>query len=319
MRNNTRMEKMNAAGIDTNKFFDVNIQRIPVGSNVQIMIDGKPYDINGNTTNIVNDDVVKDIHEKSWISNARLFRRWIMAQTLRMMYEPFYNYRTNELEVGWNAYFNAHYDYNYQFSMLQKELRTLSIIEYKDREAFKERINFFNKEVVIATCRHYMKKLHSFIYHQPMKKWHGNYYYVIKKPYNAYVRACNVHTMIFQPLEAIIHSMEMAMNYTELYHYFVKFCCDMVRLDPDTPKCSVWKDAFKGAGAYYTLKNGVMFHDMRIIGRDVKDVKKNLDYLAICLKMWGGSNNETWRFHIMLKNYCDQTNFYQHWKERIKK
>lgn len=317
MRNNTRIEKMNAAGIDTNKFFDVNIQRIPVGSNVQILVDGKPYDINGNTTNIVNDDVVKNIQEKSWISNARLFRRWIMAQTLRMMYEPFYNYRSKKMEVGWNEYFNAHYDYNYQFSMLEKELKTLSIIENKDREAFEERINFFNKDVVVDTCRHYMRKLRQFINQQPKKKWHGNYYYVVKKPYNVYVPERDVDIVLYNPLELIIFSMETAMNYTELYNYFFKFCCEMVRLDGDTTKCPAWKDAFKGAGAYYTLKNGVMFHNMKIVGDS--DVATNLNYLSALLNMWGGSKHETWRFHKILKDYCDKNNFYYYWKERISK
>ena len=32
------------------------------------------------------------------------------------------------------------------------------------------------------------------------------------------------------------------------------------KLPKDTPKCAAWKDAYKGAGSYYTLLNLVRFH-----------------------------------------------------------
>ena len=55
-----------------------------------------------------------------------------------------------------------------------------------------------------------------------------------------------------------------ARNYAEIYKALNDFMRIMVKLPYDTPKSKAWIDAFKGEGAYYTLKNLVMFHGCTI-------------------------------------------------------
>jgi hypothetical protein len=53
-------------------------------------------------------------------------------------------------------------------------------------------------------------------------------------------------------------------SYADLYRRLNAFMKSMIKLPWNTPKSKVWIDAFKGSGAYYTLKNLVMYHDCKI-------------------------------------------------------
>ena len=49
-----------------------------------------------------------------------------------------------------------------------------------------------------------------------------------------------------------------------MYRALVSFHRIKIKLPYETAKSKVWVDAYKGNGAYYTLKNLVMFHDCAI-------------------------------------------------------
>ena len=324
MTKNDRMNAMNNAGINTENFFDVNVKNIPLGANVQILVDGKPYNVNNAGTPIdmaQYNEITNEIEEASYIKNAKLFRRWIMAQTMRMMYQPSWNWKTGENEYGWDAFLRNRYSYMYQFDMLIKEMRVLGKLQRRDEEAFRERINFFNKNVVIATCKHYIKKLHSYLNKQSTKKCKGKPYYVVYNPYKNYVYCSDVYTDLIYPLEEAIRKIEFCENYFDVTYYLTEFTNQMVKLPFETPKCPEWKDAFKGAGGYYSLKNGGMFHDFdleNVLNEEShftnhsatksEKVNRNLGILTTKLLEWGGTQ-EVWRFNKMLKEYCDRTNF----------
>lgn len=246
-------------------------------------------------TGIAITPMAQNVVEDKQVDNKKLFRRWITAQTFRMLYEPSYNRKTYRREVGWDAYLRNHYDYKYQFTMMLEEFRVLNKLSVRDEDEFYERAKFFNRDVAVATCEHYMKQLDKYV------KTHKE---------DGAVKLANYGTVnmvryaeIVDDLRSIIVDMKYANTYAELYTYLKKFMKKMNKLPNETPKCPEWKTAFKGNGAYYTLKNLIMFHGctLRYLNKD-----ESLAALEKCLDNYRG---EYWRFHYMLLDVIEYNKF----------
>jgi hypothetical protein len=110
--------------------------------------------------------------------------------------------------------------------------------------------------------------------------------------------------LIVDELHSTLADMCTAETYGELRTYFKKFVKFMAKLPSETPKCPQWKEAYKGAGAYYTLQNMVLFHNVVLLGCVNKRHSKAL--LEKCLESYRG---EYWRFHAMLKKTIEDNNF----------
>ena len=81
----------------------------------------------------------------------------------------------------------------------------------------------------------------------------------------------------------------------------------MVKLPYETSKCKSWKDAFKGAGAYYTLQNLIRFHGVRVI---VGGQKSSLSYSETLLEVKRREyDGEWWRLFAFMKKLIDDNKF----------
>lgn len=234
MKNYTdRMNTLNANGIDTSKYFNVIISKeTPKGTTFTITIgeNGEPQ---------VNLEQIKEILNKidddGYVKNNKLFRRWVMAQTFRMLNHP----------KGWAFALNAK-GYQYQWDVLENELHAMSKLEREDKELFEERKVFFTKEVILAMLSDYTEKIgENFKYYS-----HG---YREEKMATGYAIALTA-----------TYEVTKARNYTDYYNAIKKFNnhvkINRVKLDKASSHCKEWVNAFKGAGAYYTLQNLFMFH-----------------------------------------------------------
>jgi hypothetical protein len=114
----------------------------------------------------------------------------------------------------------------------------------------------------------------------------------------------DVRGRVIDKLSYIIGDMRHAESYAELYTLLKLFIKHTVNLPDDTPKCREWKDAFKGIGAYETLKNMVLFHDVVLSGCVNKE--ESLTKLNRCLHIYQG---EGWRMHALLKETIRINNF----------
>ena len=83
----------------------------------------------------------------------------------------------------------------------------------------------------------------------------------------------------------------------------------MVKLPYDTPKCSKWKDAFKGKGAYVTLLNIAKFHDVRIISYETGELLNRDDSVDYVESKLSAYRNQYWRFHELLKATIEANDF----------
>ena len=71
-----RIEKLNNAGINTSKYFTVDLDN---GTKIHLIIDE-----NGNCTQ-VKDPIVEQIIDDGYVRNTKLHRRFVMAQMFQML------------------------------------------------------------------------------------------------------------------------------------------------------------------------------------------------------------------------------------------
>ena len=247
MNKNERMEALKKAGVNTDKYFTVDLDN---GTKIHLIIDEngdpkivkKPMD---------NDPIYNQIIEDGYVRNTKLHRRFIMAQMFHML-----NYTSYDGQYrGYTDCLNRSYDYAYTFKMMLEEVRVLSKLEVRDYDSFVERSHFFSPAVVIVTLEDYLDKLIKYI---PSHKCKGITYKKIK---GVNIFNDDLNKKVYMPIRFKISELRRARNYAEMYKILASFMRDMIKLPYDTPKCKMWVEAFKGEGSFYTLKNLVMFHN----------------------------------------------------------
>lgn len=279
-----RVASMQAAGIDTKKYFSINLpEGLKPGSVISLVIDenGNPAiaaETEEKTTKKKIDPELEQYNsivsqiENGYVRNSKLHRRWVMAQMFRML---------NSF-IGYNEYLKRRYDYKYQFNMLIDELNVLGHLQKEDLEEFKGRSSFFNKDVVIALCNDYYEKLKKVVDSLPEKKCEGKPYVRISGN-NIYVEDLN--DKLYIPILNSIIGIQYCTSYkslSNLLRNFVRIFVNKYTLPYDTNKCAAWVDAYKGSGAYYTMMNMVKFHNCFITDHTTGEVytgMKAVEYL----------------------------------------
>lgn len=298
MNKNERMNALSNAGVDTSKYFNLNLPNgLKPGSTISLVIneDGQPMIVNANDT------IREQIIEDGYVRNTKLHRRFVMAQMFKMLnYVNKYNG-----ESGFHGYLNTCYDYNYTFKMMLEEVRVLSKLEVRDRESFVERSHFFTKEVVCTVMNDYVNKLRIHVEALPEKKCKGVPYKRIKGQ-DIFVE--DLSKKLYQPLIWKANSVRYAKNYCEVYKLLKEFMDKMVRLNWRTAKSKAWIDAFKGEGAYYTLKNLVMFHDCGI-KVDKMAVLYDVSATEFLSRKLDEYQGEGWRMFALMKKVIADNNF----------
>lgn len=259
MNKQQRNNVLNANGIATGKYFSFELpEGLAPGSNITISFNesGMPVIVKPE-----NDPVCKQIFANGYVKNTKVHRRYIMAQTFALL-----NYKGREGE-GWTAGLRR-YDYNYTIKMMIEEIRILGILQKSDFESFEERSNFFNRAVVVATLQDYERKLTESVMRglqggpTSMRVW---------VPRFGRMTPMEFHNRCCFPIEELIRKINNTVgvggyrNYEEIANGLATwYRMNYISLDYKTEKCKAWVDAFKGAGAYYTLMNMLKFHNCRV-------------------------------------------------------
>lgn len=71
---------------------------------------------------------------------------------------------------------------------------------------------------------------------------------------------------------------------------------------------AAWLDAYKGAGAFFTMQNMIRFHNCVIIDDNGKTLSKNASLAFLNKKAKLYENREGWRLIGMLKKTLDDNN-----------
>lgn len=277
MMKNTRENRvatMQAAGIDTKKYFSINLpEGLKPGSVISLVIDenGNPAiatETEEKTTKKIIDPELEQYNsiisqiKNGYVRNSKLHRRLVMAQMFRML----------NSSLGYNECLKRRYDYKYQFNMLIDELNVLGHLQREDPEEFKDRLSFFNKDVVIALCNDYYEKLKKVVDSLPEKKCEGKPYVRISGN-NIFIDDLN--DKLYIPILNSIIGIQYCTSYealSNLLRNFVRIFVNRYTLPYNTSKCAKWIDAYKGAGAYYTMMNMVKFHNCFITDNTTGEV-----------------------------------------------
>ena len=290
LNKNERMNKLNAIGTDTSKYFAVTLEN---GTKIHLIIDE-----NGNPVK-VEDTIANQIIEDGYVRNTKLHRRFVMAQ----MFQGLNYVSWDKNRTGYNEWLKRH-SLNYAFDMMLEEVRVLGKLEERDRDTFVERAHFFTKDVIAKTMEDYVDELTKHIATLPSKNCKGVPYKRIKGN-NIFV--VDIDKKVYVPLRSDIYRIKYASNYNELYKIVKSFMNKMIALPYTTPKSKAWIDAYKGEGAFYTLKNLVMFHNcgIKVDGRMLYGMAA-VNVLNKRLKEYKG---EGWRMFALMKKVIEDNGF----------
>jgi hypothetical protein len=290
MNKNERMNRLNNAGVDTSKYFTIDLEN---GGKVHIIIDE-----HGNPVK-VDDVIANSIIEDGYVRNTKLHRRFVMAQMFHALNYKSYDGRSE----GYNEYIKR-FGIKYEFDMMLEEIRVLSKLEARDTATFLERSHFFTKDVIAQTMKDYVDELKKYVDTLPNKNCKGVPYKRIKGM-NVFV--ADLQKKVYSPLEREINRLKYASHYNEMYRIVRSFMSDMIHLPYDTPKSKAWIDAYKGEGAFYTLKNLVMFQSCGII----TDGKAVFGAAAVSVlnKRLREYKGEGWRMFALMKKVIADNDF----------
>lgn len=259
-----RLEALKAAGVDVSKYF-------PLGDDQLIKIENGaavPVDMDDATI----DAVGKKIVEGGYVSNWKLFRRWVMSQMFHMLRQM----ETDKLTFNEVLQRKG---YEYQWRMLENELYAqVKMSEHGDLDNVGARNRWFNGDVASDMATDYISKLRSYIDDKCIYTTKKDKYGNVKKTYkhtckgNPYIRLQNkdifvsdLEKKVYTPLREIANEMAAVPTYKQLYDAVHKFNKNRKHLEWNTKQADVFINAYKGSGAYYTMRNLIMFHGARFM------------------------------------------------------
>ena len=284
LNKNERMEQLNKAGVNTSKYFTVDLDN---GTKIHLIIDE-----NGNPVK-VDDVIAQGIIEDGYVRNTKLHRRFVMAQMFHMLNYKSYDGR----KEGYNEALKR-FGIKYSFDMMLEEIRVVSKLEKRDKETFIERSHFFTKDVIEKTMEDYIEELKKYVETIPTKNCKGVPYKRVKGK-NIFVE--DLDKKLYAPLRRYINGLKYASNYNEMYRIVKNFMSEMIALPYNTPKSKAWIDAYKGEGAFYTLKNLVMFHNCGIEDTYTGEVHFGIEAVNYLKKKLDEYKGEGWRMFAMMK------------------
>ena len=310
-----RKEILKAAGIDTSKFFSMDV---PEGATIIIATpDGKQhvYDKNGNCI----DAVLNKINDIGYIKEDPHFRRWIMAQTFDILNSG----KSVEKYIDWYKG-----GYMYQFEVVSNELKALQKLR---GEKYDERKQFFTKDVIINLCLEYMRHLKAYVENRPIRNHKGRPY--INLPgFGKGVHIKDIEGMVYAPLERALDMMQEAWCVSD-YRFirgFEEFHKNVIKkVTYDKPLNKKWLDAYKGEGAYYTMMGLIKFHNCFVYhhatkyygGRGEKTCSYNREDSIKAVKdkayeldrgryhYWNNMDTEWYKLYGMMKEMIADNNF----------
>lgn len=300
-----RLEALKAAGVDVSKYFplgDDQLVKIENGAAVPVDMDDATIDAVG-----------KKIVEGGYVSNWKLFRRWVMSQMFHMLRQM----ETDKLTFNEVLQRKG---YEYQWRMLENELYAqVKMSEHGDLDNVGARNRWFNGDVASDMATDYISKLRKYVddnlIYSVKKDKDGNE----KKAYkhtckgNPYVRLQNkdifvsdLEKKVYTPLREIANEMAAVPTYKQLYDAVHKFNKNRKHLAWDTKQADAFINAYKGSGAYYTMRNLIMFHGARFLkgGRKMSEAN-SLKELESKAKSYDAQG---WRMLGVLKQLIKESN-----------
>lgn len=285
-----RIDALRDAGVDVSNLFAMR------GANGDEYIASNN---NGQLSFIEDDDPIFNyISENGTVPNHRLFRRWVMAQMFRMMS---FTLPRSKYPLGVTEMIHR-LGYEYQWKMLLNELRAQYHMEQNDTTNFIDRNRWFNKSVVLAMANEYMTLLRKHVDSLKEKKCKGVPYKRIGRK-NIFVS--DIQNKLYNPLYSAIADIEHSKSAYRLWVAVYDFYKLRIKLAHNTCQNRAWIDAYKGAGAFFTMQNLIRFHNCIAIDDNGKRLDKYQSLAFLSAKADLYKNGGGWRMLGILKKMLD--------------
>lgn len=293
-----RIEALRKAGVDVSCFFAMS------GANGGEFV-GK--DENGKITMLADDDPIFDcIRQQGDVYNPKLARRWVMAQMFHMLAAEkgkyYHYYKDNSITDQIRRK-----GYDYMWKQLEDELHAqYKMKQHEDDVNFRDRNRWFDKELVVAMLEDYRYQLHLHVKNGvKVRKCKGVPY---KRICGEDVFVDDIQKKVFAPIEKLKEDVLACDNAGKLFWKVHFFNRDMRKQRGWKPKqCAAWIDAYKGAGAFFTMQNMVRYHGCRFAGLYGKTLDKTESYRM--LEGYAAKyDGEGWRMIGVLRKFLQDNN-----------
>lgn len=321
-----RVEQLKNAGVDTTKYFEFKVNEdIPKGSTLRIIVE--------------DDEIKNQILNDGHIKVDGLYRRWVMAQYLKMINYP---------DGGYHGYMNNCMSYDYTIKTTIDEVEVLAKLEKKGVDEFVKRSTFFTIKRVKEIFKDYATKLckeinsNKYGYGIEIKSTNdiyysssnllgkhyvrvGNYYVICNKTDYDEDRYCKNTKIVTENRNNYAYSLRSIFDnlvdilcdirdmllldtssYEKIYSEHIKYIKinGFISLPFYTKKSNDWVEAFKRNGVYYTLQNMIQYHNIKF--EDDEYVISGMELLD-----WFTFEEEieTYKLHGKLIELLDKNNF----------
>lgn len=279
--NKNRINALKNAGLDAEQYFSLRLSKeyIPDGAEVVIQI----RDQNTGELRSVPLDTVLD---GCFAPNSRFYRQ-TMADG--HTFNPYIHrrflpaqFRRNIRAAGYSGireYVRRSYDWNYVVRFLCEECAKLALLERRDKEAFQERSQFFTLDDIKAILDEYvcevfraleLAKLTPYTYYT--HNGHKQTYFLVAnmgRIQQEHVRPMQYRFRKFHDAAVSCSSYAQLSKLLNGFH----FC----KIDKTIPSSERFARCFIESGAFYTLKQMIMFEGLRLEKAD--DVQQSLERL----------------------------------------
>jgi len=285
-----RVQELQAKGVDTSQYFAIDNPKTG-GKTLMHWVDGVPTPVDAD------DPVMQCIIQGKTVPNRNLFRRWIMSQM-------FHGLILRKGLEGFTEWINNH-GYGYQWSMITEELRVQAKLSGQDPENFRERNLWFDGDLVRTMLLHYVEQLEKYIKTLKTHKCKGVPYVKLRGE-NIFV--ADLDKKVYKPVRQLARRVHL-MTPDKLYNTVRDFCCrTMYKLPYGTNQCPDWKDAYKGMGAYATMKNMLLFHDCQF-PRDNDFYNRKSEPTEMLWQAALAYRGEGWRMIGLMKQLLDENGY----------
>lgn len=304
-----RGEALKAAGLDTSKYFSIQIP----GGGEQLMqktADGRAVPVSAD------DPIVKQIMGGGFVPNRNLFRRWVMSQVFHGL----------TFSGGFAAWLKWH-GYKYQWEMLIEELRVQAkLYQHMDMENFDARNRWFNKELAVKMAEDYVNQLREDAKSRKQHKCHGiPYIRIATHLFEKGIFVADIGKKLCCPVSSKIADIRTAKTPQQLYEAVRDFWRAAPEKKWGYKQCPEWKDAYRGAGAYFTMQNLLRFHGCTF-PRGNNFYSRKLTGLE-CLEQAAtayGHDGEGWRLFGLMRqmleeNHIDIKKKMKEWADKKRK
>ena len=233
------------------KEFEANIEGANMPKGTYFLVPMEEMDTKTKKVTTDKDPIEESIRNDGYIENNHLYRRWVMAQMLR-------HFRNEKDPAAFDHYFISGKPYKYAWETTLNEMKAMKHLR---GEELIKRERFFNLEVVKEMAKEYHEQLRRCVAKLP-KKWtvkNGKWAYYSKIPYGKEIKRSPKDKEFWASITEAVNKINEANTYWQMQkavENFMATCPMHLKM----PKPNAWKNAFKGAGAYYTMDNMIKFH-----------------------------------------------------------